>query len=227
MLGRAPYVRLKRRVQEEVGYRALVPCLVAVGRNHRQQTKITKTSEPIDEIREMRQRLRPALPWRPDLSYFGNVSNATQNVTEVSSRNVCHPIWRNDEAATSKLIIRAEKSRREKASDLRALWLADMASKYHTREEASEREDFLVGSSRHPDYYYRDPVQRMRDWWAANPIKRKVYLHFTAPNFRNYYLHFFLELISLMNKIPELRDYVAVACARPGAGHFLPLPSRP
>jgi hypothetical protein len=49
-----------------------------------------------------------------------------------------------------------------------------MASKYHTREK-EEKEDFLLGSSRHPDYYYRNPIQRLQDWWAANPIKRKVY----------------------------------------------------
>jgi hypothetical protein len=49
-----------------------------------------------------------------------------------------------------------------------------MASKYHTREK-EEKEDFLLGSSRHPDYYYRNSIQRMQDWWAANPIKRKVY----------------------------------------------------
>ena len=50
-----------------------------------------------------------------------------------------------------------------------------MASKYHTREEAKEKADFLLGSARHPDYYHRNPIEKVRDWWAANPIKRKVY----------------------------------------------------
>jgi hypothetical protein len=46
---------------------------------------------------------------------------------------------------------------------------------YHTREDAAEREDFLQGSSRHPDYYHRNFIEKLQDWWHANPIKRKVY----------------------------------------------------
>jgi hypothetical protein len=49
-----------------------------------------------------------------------------------------------------------------------------MATKYHTHIK-DEKEDFLEGSSRHPDYYYRAPLEKMKDWWGANPIKRKMY----------------------------------------------------